>query len=245
MIELSLDKITVVRDGQTLVNDISVTLQPGKLTVLVGPNGAGKTTLLKCAAGILMPTSGTVKLNQQLLTSSSPIERARSIAYLPQSPALAWPLKVRDSVALGRYAYGGSLQTPTGEDKRKIDLAISACGLEELQHRNADSLSGGEHARMHCARLFASDAPLILADEPVSALDLKHQYQIMQMIRHYVSETKGALIILHDLNLVARFSDRVICMQNGSIVADGTPKETLTPALISNVFEIDSKIINL
>ncbi|MEO1324617.1 MAG: ABC transporter ATP-binding protein, partial [Pseudomonadota bacterium] len=220
----------------------SFSLSPGEFTVLLGPNGAGKTSLIRSALGLVKPTSGAASLAGKDTTRLSPIERARSIAYLPQIRQLAWPNVVRDVVALGRFSHGAALGRLKGADAAAVDQAIAACDLGPLADRQADTLSGGELARMHCARAFASEAPLLVADEPIAALDPRHQFRILDLIADYVARGGGALVVLHDIALAARYASRLIWMKDGEIVADGAPELTLTSERLEAVYGVRAKV---
>ena len=238
MTELSLKNISIT--GRLM--DACLHLKAGELVVILGPNGAGKTTLLKTAMGLIEPDSGQVfcaGINSQAL---SPIERARHISYLPQIRPMAWPNTVRDVVALGRYSHGASLGRLKQADKIAVDAAIAACDLGHLSARRVDNLSGGELARMHCARAFAAQAPLLIADEPVAALDLRHQFRIMDLMQDYVTQGGGALIVLHDINLAAKYADRLIWIKGGRIIAKGSPKATLTPERLAQIYDIRARV---
>ncbi|GJL95414.1 MAG: ABC transporter [Hyphococcus sp.] len=239
---INLDKVSVGESATPRLSNVTVTFQQNELTAIIGPNGAGKSTLLKCALGLTEPDAGAISINNKALTSLSPIERARIVSYLPQMRALAWPLKVRDVVALGRFAYGGALGRLKAEDAAAVDQAIISCGLERLRDRNTDTLSGGELARVHCARAFAAQTPLLIADEPVASLDPHHQFKIMAFIKDYVTKGGGAVVVLHDLSLAASFADRLIWMKDGKINADGSPDETMTRERIQDVFDVSAEV---
>ncbi len=219
-----------------------MSLRPGELVALLGPNGAGKSTLLKAALGLVKIDAGKVTIGGDKVEELTPITRAQRIAYLPQTRPLAWPNTVRDIVALGRYAYGGNLGRLSAQDASAVDQAIEQCGIANLTKRKASTLSGGELARVHCARAFAARAPLLIADEPVAALDPKHQYRIMDIIKRYVAEGHGALVVLHDMPLAAQYADRMIWMKNGTINADGSPEDTLTEQRLADVFGITASV---
>jgi iron complex transport system ATP-binding protein len=170
------------------------------------------------------------------------MERARTVAYLPQQRPLAWPNAVRDVVALGRFAYGAAPGRLSREDAEAVDRAVALCDLSAFVSRAADTLSGGELARMHCARAFAAETPLLIADEPVAALDPRHQFRIMDIIRSYVERGGGALVVLHDMSLAARYATRLIWMKDGRIVANGTPAETLTPERLADIYGVQARI---
>lgn len=238
----------VVRDahwaqqGRAIVAGASFALQAGELVALLGPNGAGKTSLVRIALGLLPGATGAVAIDDQPIGQLDASARARRIAYLPQQRPLAWPQRVRDVVALGRFAHGVALGRLGPTDAEAVDRALLACDVAGLADRAADTLSGGEMARVHLARALAADAPLILADEPIAALDPRHQHDVMALFRGFADRGGGALVVLHDLALAARYADRLIWMKDGRIVADGPTAETLTPARIADVYGVRARI---
>ena len=161
MTELRLENLFVSVKQADLLSDVSFNMKAGELVAILGPNGAGKTSLLRAAQGYITPRSGQVILGGRPISSFSPIERAQYLAYLPQQREMAWPNKVRDVVALGRYAYGAKMGRLNAGDEKAVASAMQACDIEAFQDRRTDSLSGGEIARMHCARAFASHLSLI------------------------------------------------------------------------------------
>ena len=237
---------TSKRDVTLLISGVDIQLRPGELVALLGPNGAGKTTLLRTALGFIKPDTGEVSLGGDDVQKLSPIERARRVAYLPQTRPLAWPNIVRDVVALGRFSHGANLGRLGKQDAAAVDAAFASCDISHLDQRKMDTLSGGELARVHCARAFAAQAPLLIADEPVAALDPRHQYRVMKLIREYVHQAegpqRGALVVLHDINLAARHADRLIWMKEGKIIADGTPSETLTADRLADVYGVRAQV---
>lgn len=242
MTKLVASNLSVQTHNSRLLDKASIMVQSGELVVLLGPNGAGKTTLLRAMTGLLKPASGAVSLDDQPLSDLTPMQRARKIAYLPQSRPLAWPSRVIDVVTLGRFSHGSSIGNLSQDDQAAVDVAIEACDLKALRQRRCDTLSGGELARVHCARAFATNAPLLIADEPVAALDPKHQFRIMDLIRHYVSKGGGALVVLHDIRLAATYADRLVWMKDGSITADGPAGTTLTVKQMAETFGVNARI---
>ncbi|MEM7329174.1 MAG: ABC transporter ATP-binding protein [Pseudomonadota bacterium] len=245
MTELVAEHLTVTAKDTVLVADASLRLARGELVILLGPNGAGKTSLLRACLGLTRPSSGHATLAGEDTVRLNPMQRARSMAYLPQIRQLAWPNIVRDVVALGRFSHGAALGRLRGEDAAIVDRAIQDCDLAHLANRQADTLSGGELVRMHCARVFATQAPLLIADEPIAALDPRHQFRILDLISGFVKNGGGALVVLHDIGLAARYASRLIWMQNGRIVADGPPAETLTQERIETVYDVSAKVDGL
>ena len=172
-----------------------------------------------------------------------PVERARLAAYLPQLRPLVWPQPVRDIVALGRFAYGSTPGQLSADDEAAVGRAIAACGLAGFETRAADTLSGGELSRVHLARALASEAPLLVADEPVAALDPRYQHEMLQIFTNVAKQGRAVLTVIHDLALAARYADRLIWMKEGRIVADGTPAQTITQERLRDVFAIDAAVV--
>ncbi len=242
MTELVVERLGVAIDSTTLVKDVSFVLKPGALVTVLGPNGAGKTKMLRAALGLEKPSSGRATLGGVDTNILDPMARALRLSYLPQTRPLAWPNVVRDIVALGRFSHGAALSRLTGVDREAVEQALNDCDIAHLAHRKADTLSGGELARVHCARAFAARAPLFVADEPVAALDPRHQFRVMDLIAAFVQRGGGALVVLHDIGLAARYADRMIWMADGEIVADGTPAETLTEKRLGDLYGVKSNI---
>jgi iron complex transport system ATP-binding protein len=242
MPKLFLSSISTEIDNKSLLKDVSLELNTGELVALVGPNGAGKSTLLQTALGLTEPLKGSIELDGEDIQTLSSQARAKRIAYLPQSRPLAWPMLVKDVVALGRFAYGTTSSSLSKEDAEIVQQVMANCHITHLAQRQTDQLSGGELARVHCARAFAAKAPLLLADEPVTALDPKHQLSMMQLLKTYVSQGSGALVVMHDIALAARFADRLIWMKEGRLIADGPGRQTLTPALLAEVFAVEATV---
>ena len=242
MTKLSLSNIGLSITSKAILESINLELNSGELVVLLGANGAGKSSVLRSALGLVPVSTGESLIDEHLVTTLSSINRAKKVAYLPQKRPLAWPIKVFDVVSLGRYAYGVKLGRLKNDDLELVELAITSCGLEQLRNRRVDTLSGGESARVHVARAFAANAALLLADEPTGALDPKHQLDVMQLIRHYVDMGGGALVVGHEASLAARFADRLVWMRDGGIIADGTVKETMTAAMMAEIYGVSAQI---
>ncbi|MEE4207051.1 MAG: ABC transporter ATP-binding protein [Erythrobacter sp.] len=228
--------------GRLLVENASFALEPGTLTALIGPNGAGKTTLLRLALGLLAAERGEASIGGEDARALSPRERARRAAYLPQQRPLVWPQPVRDIVALGRFAYGGTPARLSPADAEAVGRAIAACGLEGLEERAADTLSGGEMSRVHLARALAAETGVLVADEPVAALDPRYQHEVLRLFERAAKAGSAVLTVVHDLALAARYADRLLWMKQGRIVADGTPAATLTPERLADVFGIEAEV---
>ena len=242
MRELIVSGLTVALSGRTIVDEASLRVAPGELIALLGANGAGKTTLLRGLLGLVPRTGGSAAIGGDDPAQLSVAERARRIAYLPQIRPLAWPIRVRDLVALGRFAHGGALGHLGPADAAAVNHALAVCDLEPLAGRPATTLSGGELARAHVARAIAADAPLLIADEPTAALDPLHQHQVMRLLRASADAGRGVLVVTHDLALAAQAADRLAWMAAGRIVADGPPEATLTADRIAQVYGVRATV---
>lgn len=239
---LSARNVSAQARNTPLLKSVSAELSAGELVCLIGPNGAGKSSLIRCMAGVHAIDAGDIALDGEPIMGFSPTERARKISYLPQTRPLAWPVRVCDAVALGRFAYGASPGRLSAADSHAVRKAIEDCDLTGFETRRTDTLSGGELARVHLARAMASEAPLILADEPLAALDPKHQLRLMRLMKRFTSAGGSALLVLHDIALAAQFADRLIWMRDGRIVESGSPAETLTRDTMKAVFDVHAQI---
>jgi iron complex transport system ATP-binding protein len=242
MMRLEIRSLAVVLGARRVLQDIDLRLEPGCLTVLIGPNGAGKTTLLRAMAGLVEPSAGEVALNGAAVARMRGAERARAIAYLPQGGGVAWPLPVASVVALGRLPHGEKPDHLPTEGRTAVNVALRSVGLEGFETRPATSLSGGEHARMLLARALATQAPVLLADEPVAALDPRHQLIVLEVLKAHARAGATVVAILHDLNLAARFADRIVLLDQGKIEASGSPEAVMTEARLASSFGIRAKI---
>ena len=239
---LQVQDLTIMAGETTLVEAASFSLQAGELVALLGPNGAGKTSLLRGAIGLTAPTAGWARIDGEDSARMTPRRRARRLAYLPQNRPLAWPNPVRDVVALGRFSHGAALGRLRGPDRQAVERALVACDLDRLARRSTATLSGGELARVHCARAFAAEAPLLIADEPTAELDPYHQFSVMELIRRFVDRGGGALVVLHDVVLARRYADRFLWMKGGRIVADGPPAATLSAARLEEIYGVRGRV---
>jgi iron complex transport system ATP-binding protein len=231
-----------VRYGARVALDVpALALAPGDLIGLVGPNGAGKSTLLKALAG-LVARSGTVTWRGAPIESLGAQQRARSIAYVPQTPPVHWPLPVRELVALGRLPHRGHAAAATAADDEATEWALRETRTTVLAERSVAELSMGERARVVLARALAVRAPVMLLDEPIAMLDPYHQLEIMQLLRRYVTgactEPAIVVVVLHNLTLAARFCTRVLLMDRCTVVADGAPPSALDEAAIRRHYRV-------
>ncbi|MFC9791795.1 ABC transporter ATP-binding protein [Streptomyces sp. adm13(2018)] len=222
------------------LRSVDLTVRPGETVGLIGPNGSGKTTLLRCVYGTLVPTAGRALLDGADLHALGPKARARRVATVPQDSALEFELTVGELVALGRSPHKRFWEGDTGADRERADAALARVGLAELADRPYPALSGGERQRALVARALVQDPALLVLDEPTNHLDIRHQLDVLALVR-----TLGTtnLLALHDLNLAGAYCDRIYVLEGGRLVTGGTPAEVLTPALLEAVYGVDTEVI--
>ena len=238
--------------GRDIPDAVTTAVRPGQVTAIVGPNGAGKSTLLKCLTGALRPDRGAVTLDGRPLDAFSLGALARRRAVLSQSTPVTFPFKVTEIVAMGRNPHAAGPAKRSG-DAHAADVAIIRRALDDvdawhLHDRVFPTLSGGERQRVQLARVLAQvwrqDDAYLFLDEPTSELDLKHQHQLLALVRTLaLDEGAGVCLVMHDLNLVRRYADRAVLMQDGRAVADGPVAETVTPDNVATVFEVSPDLV--
>jgi iron complex transport system ATP-binding protein len=234
--------ISISYGEREAVAGVSLAAMPHEMTAIVGPNGAGKSTLMRALNGAILPARGEIFLDGKPLRSYS--RRAavsRRIAVVAQEAELRFPVTVMEFVLGGRYAWAstGAWGWETEHDVEAAREALCETSLDEFAARRMDELSGGERQRAVLARALATEAPLLLLDEPTANLDLAHQAAMLQLVRSRCDQRgASAVVVTHDLNLAAEFADRVLLLKAGRAVASGTPREVLTPELLSEVFQV-------
>lgn len=235
-----LDKVSVMLGARQVVDQVSADLAGGVIG-LIGPNGAGKSTLVRAIAG-LVPADGAILIEGMPVMAMPLRARARRIAYLPQGQAVHWPLTVERLIALGRLPHLAPFARPADADAQAIERALQRTDLLALRDWPVDELSGGERARVLLARALAVEAPLLLADEPLAALDPAHQIEVMALLRTEAARGVTVIAVLHDLTLAARWCDRLLLIDKGRLVADGKPAEVLTADRIGSVYNVSAYI---
>jgi iron complex transport system ATP-binding protein len=234
---LATDNLAVSYGDRVAVAPATIGFEAGELVGLIGPNGAGKTSLLRGLAG-LVGDRECVHWQGRPMSAFAESERARAIAYLPQAPAAYWPLAVRELVALGRLPHRRFGERWRSADEEAVERAIDMTGIAELAHRSIAELSGGERMRVHLARAFAVEAPVLLVDEPVASLDPYHQLKVMQLLDDYRRSGRLVVAVLHDLNLALGHCSRLMLMDAGAIVADGAPGSVVDAATLARHYRI-------
>jgi len=217
-----------------------------EVTALVGPNGSGKTTLMRHLAGLDRAAAGRVEFDGRPLESLGAGQRARAIAYLPQAASVYWPLSGADLVALGRVPHGADLGRPLSPvDAGAVRRALERVDGVAFADRTVDTLSQGERARLMMARLLATEASVVLADEPVASLDPAYALEAMAVLRSEAARGASVVVVLHDLGLAARFADRVVVLADGKSVADGPPAHALDPGVIDAAYGVDFRTVTI
>ncbi|KQB87322.1 ABC transporter ATP-binding protein [Corynebacterium lowii] len=216
-----------------VLSDVSLRTHDGEVLGIIGPNGSGKSTLIGLLSGALHPTGGTVEVDGVPLTALRPKERARAIAVVAQESELALGLSAAEMVLLGRSPHLRDFQRTGAIDEKIAATALHQVGLAGHGRRRVAELSGGQRQRVSIARALAARAPYILLDEPINHLDVRYQHEVMALIRGLEATV---VVILHDLNLAARYCDRLVLLDKGRVRAEGTPGEVLDPALVGEVY---------
>ncbi|GIL26945.1 ABC transporter ATP-binding protein [Actinocatenispora comari] len=241
---LSAAGLAVGYPQRCVLSDVGLGLTPGTVTVLVGPNGCGKSTLLRTLAGLQPALAGTVRIGADELTGLSRRELARRLAFLPQSPLVPAGVAVHDLVRHGRYAHRGALRRHTADDRAAVDWALAVTHADELADRRIDELSGGERQRAWLATVLAQQAGVLLLDEPTTYLDLRHQLEVLEVVRGLARDHGIACgLVLHDLGQAAGYADHAVLAADGGVVAAGTPDEVFTAAHIRRAFELDVAVV--
>jgi len=241
VVNIRLENVAVALGKRDVVRNASASFAPGTLTGIVGPNGAGKSTLARAMLA-LVPHTGRILVDDAEVATMSRAELAKRVAYLPQGQTLHWPLTVERLVELGRLPHLAPMSRLGEADTAAIERAIERADVAGLRDRVATELSGGERARVLLARALAVKAPALIADEPLASLDPGHQIDVMELLQGEARAGGVVIAVLHDLTMAARYCDRLVLIDSGTVVADGTPAEVLTPANLKSVYGIDARV---
>jgi iron complex transport system ATP-binding protein len=229
-----------VRFGRTAVLEgVRFTLRAGEMVGLIGPNGSGKTSLLRILANLRAPEAGSVRYGGRLATELRSRELAQRVAYLAQAGNIHWPMRVESLVALGRLPHRRPMQGLDTADRAAIERAMAACDIVPFRSRTMGEVSGGERLRILLARALAVEADILLADEPIAALDPLHQLQVMELLRVTARQGRGVVVVLHDLALAARFCDRLVLLADGGVLAEGQPSTVLCDEHVATAYGVE------
>jgi len=229
--------INVTLSGKSILKNISVEFQDGKVIGLIGPNGAGKSTLIRALAGLQMVESGQISFNNQQLHSLPQLELAKKITYLPQIGECHWPMAVERVVMLGRHPHVDS-HCSNDVDMQAVEQALKDTDITHLIGRSVNELSGGERARVMLARALATQSDVLLADEPIASLDPRHQIEVMVLLNKLAQQGKTVIVVLHELHLAMRYCDSLVMIDQGQKKSEGLPNDVLTPINLNTVYGI-------
>jgi iron complex transport system ATP-binding protein len=218
------------------LDGVSCSVAGGRFLAVVGPNGSGKTTLVRALSGLVRLERGEVRVDGTPLTQWTRPALARVLAVVPQGEEVAFPLRVEETVMLGRYARLGPFAAPGAADRAAVGDALARCDVTAFAERTIDSLSGGEWQRVRLARALAQEPRVLVLDEPTTSLDVRHEMELFELVRRLVDGGLAGLVITHHINLAARFADRMILLSAGRVAAEGTPAEVLRRETLREVF---------
>jgi len=237
------ENIFVELSEREVLKDASAEFGPGALTGVIGPNGAGKTTLLRALAGLVPPKAGKILLDGKPIDSFDRREAARRVGYLAQKHEPAFPFRAEETVMMGRYPHQGRLAPETEADRAAVETALRDVDADDLAGRAINELSGGELQRVLIARTLAAQTPVLLLDEPVANLDVRHSLDILQILRAQASGGRTVVVSVHDLNLAGRFCDELLLLHDGEVLAHGNPRSVLRPQFIEKAFQVRAQIL--
>lgn len=244
MTRLETKQLTLGYDGHTVVDGLDLELPTGRITAIVGANGCGKSTLLRGLSRVLRPTGGQVLLDGVELRSMPPKQVARRIALLPQHPVAPGGMTVAELVGLGRHPHQSALRPRTRQDDEIVAAALEATATVDLADRPVEELSGGQRQRVWIAMVLAQQTDVLLLDEPTSFLDLAHAVDLLDLVTDLNTE-RGTTVamVLHDLNLAARYASHLVAVKGGRVVAQGSPEQVLTPERVQEVFGMSATVV--
>ena len=218
------------------LDSVSMVVPKGAFYAVLGPNGSGKSTLLRALLGMVAPTSGRAHLSGRCISGWNRRALAREAGVVTQSESVAFPITVRELVAMGRYPHLGALQAERASDREAVTKAMRMCDVEHLAHRFLSTLSGGEIQRARVARSFAQEPNILVLDEPTASLDIRHEMEILELLKASADRGMTIFLITHHLDLAARFADRLLLLDRGRVAAEGEPREVLLEATLRRVY---------
>ena len=243
-VRLAAEHVRLAYDDRVVVDDLDLELTEGSFTAIIGPNGCGKSTLLRALGRLMRPAGGQVLLDGRAIARTPTREVAKVLGLLPQAPIAPEGLTVTDLVARGRHPHQSWLRQWSRDDEAVVAEALAWTDMADLADRPVDTLSGGQRQRAWISMALAQGTDLLLLDEPTTYLDLAHQIDVLELIgRLHAERGRTVAVVLHDLNLAARYAQRLVAMKDGALVASGTPEQVLTEALLADVFDLEARVI--
>jgi iron complex transport system ATP-binding protein len=241
---LAAEALTVGYGDRIIVDGLDLEIPTGVVTTVIGPNGCGKSTLLRSLGRLLKPKSGQVLLDGKAISTLKTKDVARTLGMLPQAPVAPEGLTVADLVARGRHPHQSWIRQWSADDEGEVARALALTGVSELADRPVDQLSGGQRQRAWISMALAQGTDILLLDEPTTYLDLAHSVEVLDLVDRMHEELgRTVVMVLHDLNLAIRYSDRLIVMSEGAVVASGTPSEVISEELLLEVFGLEARVI--
>jgi len=246
MSAIDIKSLTVKAGAKTLINDVTLSVEAGTWLTIIGPNGAGKTSLVESVAGIRKIAAGSIAISGVDIGELNERERARLVALVPQNPSVPSGMSVHDYVALGRTAYHGMLRAPSPGDRAIVDSVIERLSLQEFAKRNVATLSGGERQRMVLARTLAQSTMVVVLDEPITGLDLRHHMDLLELLKKEVAECGlTVLATLHDLTLAGQFADRLVLLDKSQVVLDGAAHEVIRSTELASRYGMQLRVVDV
>lgn len=239
---LEAKQLTYSINGRTIIDNLSMKLQSGSFLGIIGPNGSGKSTLLRMLCGLLKPVQGSLTLEGKPFKAYSTKERAQMIGYVPQDCSLDADFTIEQIVAMGRHPYSRLLGGLTSSDAQQVERAMEQCGVDHLRDRYIHACSGGQRQLAFIAKALAQEPQILLLDEPISALDIRHQLRTLALLRQLADEGYAVVASLHDLSLASRYCDRLLLLHDGRIEAFGEPEEVLSADALYDVYGVHAVI---
>ncbi|WP_066890368.1 ABC transporter ATP-binding protein [Clostridium nigeriense] len=240
---ISVKKLSVAYESNTIIEDMNLSIPKGKISIIIGANGCGKSTLLKTIARINKPKNGDIFINNKNIKKVKEKDIAKEVAFLPQGPVCPSGLTVRELVAFGRFPHQKIIGGLNNHDKEIIDWAIKETGLSEFADREVENLSGGQRQRAWIAMTLAQETEIIMLDEPTTYLDMSYQLEVLEVLQKLNREKKiTVVIVLHELNNACRFADNIIGLKKGKLICEGSPIDVINKENLKEIYGIDAKL---
>jgi len=243
---IELHELSVRVGSATLVDEVTLNVESGTWCTVIGPNGAGKTTLVEAVAGLRRTSEGTISIQGSLLSAMNDSQRARAVSLVPQHPEVPPGMTVREYVALGRTAHHGLFRASGPEDRHVVDSVLERLSLDEFAERDVVTLSGGERQRMVLGRAMAQSTMVMVLDEPITGLDLRHQMELLELLKKEVADCGLTVFAtLHDLTLAGQFADRLVLLDRGRVVLDGAAGEVVRSPELAECYGMKLRVVDV
>ena len=241
---ISVKNLSVSYENNTIIEDMSLSIPKGKISIIIGANGCGKSTLLKTISRINKPKSGDIFINNKNIKKIKEKNIAKEVAFLPQGPVCPSGLTVRELVAFGRFPHQRIIGGLNAHDKEIIDWAIKETGLSDFADREIENLSGGQRQRAWIAMVLAQETEIIMLDEPTTYLDMSYQLEVLEVLQKLNKEKNiTVVIVLHELNNACKFADNIIGLKKGKVICEGAPKEVINKETLKKIYGIDARLM--